>query len=144
MLVEVDSTVAEGSTVEVGFMPAGDTTPTVARVSTAVMRADIMAGTVGTMAGMALIGATRIMATDGDLASGLGLGGPIRWGMAILTDMGPGGEHPTITLTMLPLIRTLTTEAMILARQIPVRNPTTILHATIRELPRGALQAATP
>jgi hypothetical protein len=77
--VEVDFTAAGGATVEVGFMEAGVTTLTVARVSTAViMRADTMAGTVDTIAGMALIGATRIMATDGDLASGLGLGGPIR------------------------------------------------------------------
>lgn len=142
--MEVDSTVAGGSTVEVGFMEAGGTTLTVARICTAViMRANTMAGTVDTMAGMALIGATRIMATDGDLVSGLGLGGPIRWAMAILTDMGPGGEHPTITLTMLLLIRTLTMEAMILAHQIPLRNPTTILSTTIREFPRETLQAAT-
>lgn len=126
-------------------MEAGGTTLTVARISTAViMRADTMAGTVDTIAGMALIGATRIMATDGDLVSGLGLHGPIRQAMPILTDMGSGGEHRTITLTMLLLIPTLTMEAMILAHPTPVRNPTTILSTTIRECPRRTLQAATP
>lgn len=140
--MEVDFTVAGRSTAEVGFTEVGGTTLTVARVSTAaITRADITAGTVDTVGGMALIGATRIMATDGDLVLGLGLGGPIRWATAILTDMVPGGEHPTITLTMLLLIRTLTIEAMILARQILVRNPTTILNTTMQKFPRGA---ATP
>lgn len=141
--MEVDFTVAEGSIVEVGFTEAGRTTLTVARVSTAaIMSADIMAGTVDTMAGMALIGATRITATDGDLVLGLVLVGPIRQATHIRTDMLPGGEHHTITLTML-LLRTLTMEAMILAHQILVQNPTATL-GLIRELPGGALEAATP
>lgn len=146
--MEADFTVAGGSTVEVRLMEAGGTTPTVAPVSTAaIMRADIMAGAVDTTAGTALIGAIRITATDGDLVSGLGLLGPIHWATHIRTDMVPGGEHPPITATITPtmlLLRTLTTEAMILAHQILVRNPTAIQSTTIQEFPPGAPEAATP
>ena len=142
--MEVDFTVSVVSTAEVDFTQVGGTL-TVARVSTAaIMSADIMAGTVPTMVGTALIGAIRITDTVGDLVLVLALVGPIGQAMHIRTLMPPGGgEHNIITLTMLLFTRTLTMGAMIPAHQILVQNPTTTL-GLIRELPRGTLQAATP
>lgn len=131
--------------VEVGFTEAEDTSLPEARVSSAViMPVDITAGTAQTMGGMALIGAIRIMDSDGDLILVLALVGPIGQAMQIRMRMALGVEHHTITLTIVLLTHTLTIEAMMPGHQIAVRNPAAIPDTIIRKLPREAPQASTP